>query len=121
MDAESGVVDLEPAAYGGRDELQVGRVGADHEVVAAQRTFDYAGVDDVGCLRLSCERPSRTGAYVVETLDTAPGQQPCQLSLAAGSSPGLRNDSCRSGRHFSAREQGAMASPHPAFALVGCD
>lgn len=38
------MVDLEAAAGGGGDCLQVGFIGADYEVVTTQRALDHAGV-----------------------------------------------------------------------------
>jgi hypothetical protein len=41
------MADFKPAAGSGGDRLQVALVGADHEVAAAQRAFNYARVDYV--------------------------------------------------------------------------
>ena len=119
--AESVVVDLKTATDRVGDPPQVVMVGTHHEVPATQRTIDDAGIDHIGCRCLGRERARGSGTCIMETLDIATSQQSGQLSLAPGSSPGLCNHSCRSSRHFSVHEQGAVASPHPAFALVSCD
>ena len=70
------MVDFDVVADGGGDGLEVGGVGADDQVVAAQGAFDDAGVDDVGDGPAGGERAGGAGPGVVQGLDVAAGQEP---------------------------------------------
>ena len=61
------VVDVDAAADGCGDGREIAFVGADDEVVAAQGTFDDAGVDDVGGAGAAGEGSRGPGPGVVES------------------------------------------------------
>lgn len=115
------MVDLKAPTGRIGDPLQVIRVGAHHEVIAAQCPLDDAGIDNVAGRCHGREGARGSGARIVKRLYRATGQQSGQLSLAARSTPRLRNNWCWGGRHCSAYKKGPMAGPHPALTLVGCD
>jgi hypothetical protein len=117
----SGPVDLETAADGGGDGLQVVLVRADHQVVTAYGSLDHARVDDVGGGGAGGERADGAGLAVIEGLHVASGQQPGQESLAASSAPRLCHHGRGDGGHFTARQQGTVAGPYAAFSPVGGD
>jgi hypothetical protein len=85
----SGVIGLQPGASGGSYGPQVVHVGGDHEVAAAQRALDDAGVDDVGGPGAGGQGACLTRLRVVERLDVAAVEQPGQQNLVGGAAPRL--------------------------------
>jgi hypothetical protein len=104
----SGSVDFELAAYGCGDGPQVAGVRADHEVMAAEGSFNHARIHDVGGRGAGGERADRAGLAVIEGLDVASGQQPGQEGLAASAAPGLGHDGRGDCWYLAERQQGAV-------------
>jgi hypothetical protein len=69
-----GPVDLDVPVGGRGDGMQVWLVRADHEVVAAEGSFDDAGVHDVAGGGGGGEWADRAGPAVVEGFDGASGE-----------------------------------------------
>ena len=85
----SGALYLEVPVRGGRERLEVLRVGADDKVSATQSPLGHAGVDDIGRSGLRGKRAGCSGQFIIEHLDVAPPQEPGQQCLSPASTPGL--------------------------------
>lgn len=113
------MVDVDVATDSRSDGGQVALVGADNDVAAPQSALDDADVNDVGGVRAAGEGSGGPGPGVIETLDFASGQEPCELSLAGSSPPALGDHGSGNGRYDPAEQQSTMAGPHPSFAAFG--
>src|SRR5215471_5940035 len=115
------VIDVEAAADGRRDGGQVAFVGTDNQVLAAEGTFDDAGIDDVGDAGPSGEGSGGFGPGLVEGFDLAPSEQPRDLDLAGSAAPALGQDRRGDYRDNAAEQERPVPSPHAAFAALGGD
>jgi hypothetical protein len=93
------VVHVDATADGRGDGGKVIFVGADNEVAAPEGAFDDGGVNDVGGAGAAGEDSGGPGLGVVETLDFASSQEPCELSLAGSSPPALGYHGSGDGPH----------------------
>jgi len=116
----SWAVDLEPTAGSVGDRVEVAGVRAHDEVTASKRSFHHADVDDVGHRGAGGQCADGACLLVFQWFDVATDEQTRQQGLSASVAPRLRDDGCRSRRHYAAGQQRAMSRPHPPLAAVGC-